>query len=77
MKDMKDLFKKKKLYHKKLAELPFEEKIKIVVKLQKIVNELKPFKKVSGKRSTPPVKKLNLECRIKGKNVVDIGENRK
>ena len=45
MDNLKDLFKKKDLYHRKLVELPFEEKIKIVVKLQKIANELKPYKK--------------------------------
>ena len=45
MNDLKDLFKKKDLYHRKLAELPFEEKIKIVVKLQKIANRLKPSEK--------------------------------
>lgn len=45
MKGIKKLFEKEKLYHKKLAELPFEEKIKIVAKLQKMANELKPSRK--------------------------------
>lgn len=41
----KDLFEKEKIYYKKLAELPFEKKIKIVVKLHKIVKGLKPSEK--------------------------------
>ncbi|MBN2442307.1 MAG: hypothetical protein JXJ04_13215 [Spirochaetales bacterium] len=31
------IFKNKKAYHRKLAELPIEEKIKILIELQKIV----------------------------------------
>ena len=58
MKDIRDLFKKKNLYHKKLAKLPFEEKIKIVVKLQKIVNELKPFKRSFWKKINSTGKKI-------------------
>lgn len=58
MKDIRGLFKKKKLYHRKLAELPFEEKIKIVLKLQKIVNELKPFKKSFWKKVNSTGKKI-------------------
>ena len=38
------IFKNKELYHKKMADLPFEEKIKIVVKLQKLANEIKSIK---------------------------------
>ena len=35
------LFKVKEKFHKKLAKLPFEEKIKILVKLQKIANDIR------------------------------------
>ena len=35
-----DLFKKKKVFHKEQANLPFEEKIKILVNLQKIANSI-------------------------------------
>lgn len=37
----KDLFEKKEEFHKEQANLPFEEKIKILVKLQKIANNAK------------------------------------
>jgi len=36
--EIKDLFKAKELFHKELAQLPFEEKIKILIHLQKIAN---------------------------------------
>ena len=36
--EIKDLFKAKELFHKELAKLPFEEKIKILIHLQKIAN---------------------------------------
>ncbi len=36
MKKIEDLFKVKELFHKEQAKLPFEEKIKILVRLQKI-----------------------------------------
>ena len=40
-----ELFKKKELFHKELAKIPFEEKIKILISLQKIVNTIqKPSK---------------------------------
>ena len=44
------IFKNKELYHKKMADLPFEEKIKIVVKLQKLANEIKSIKGGRKKR---------------------------
>lgn len=37
----KDLFKKKKEFHRGQARLPFEEKIKLLMRLQKIANEIK------------------------------------
>lgn len=40
-----DLFKKKEDFHKEQAKLPFEEKIKILVNLQKIANSIKRSKK--------------------------------
>jgi len=39
-----DLFKKKEDFHKEQAKLPFEEKIKILVNLQKIANSIKRSK---------------------------------
>lgn len=36
-----DLFKKKEEFHKEQAKLPFEEKIKILVNLQKIANTIR------------------------------------
>lgn len=36
----RDLFKKKEEFHKEQAKLPFEEKIKILIRLQKIVNSI-------------------------------------
>lgn len=35
-----DLFKKKQTFHKEQSKLPFEEKIKILVRLQKIANSI-------------------------------------
>lgn len=40
----RDLFKKKEDFHKEQAKLPFEEKIKILVNLQKIANSIKRSK---------------------------------
>lgn len=39
------LFKKKEEFHKRQAKLPFAEKIKIVIKLQKIASGIKPTRK--------------------------------
>lgn len=36
----RDLFKKKEEFHREQAKLPFEEKIKILIRLQKIVNSI-------------------------------------
>ena len=41
----KELFRKKELFHKELVKIPFEEKIKMLISLQKIVNSIqKPSK---------------------------------
>ncbi len=45
----KELFKRKEIFHKELAKIPFEEKIKILIYLQKIVNNIQKFSK--GKQS--------------------------
>lgn len=36
-----DLFTKKEEFHKQQAKLPFEEKIRILIRLQKIANTIK------------------------------------
>lgn len=36
----RDLFEKKEEFHREQAKLPFEEKIKILVQLQKIANSI-------------------------------------
>jgi len=36
-----ELFEKKEQFHKEQAKLPFEEKIKILVKMQKIAKNIK------------------------------------
>ena len=41
----RDLFEKKEEFHKKQAKLPFEEKIKILMQLQKIVNSIQKSRK--------------------------------
>ena len=38
----KELFARKEQFHKQQAKLPFREKIRILVRLQKIVHALKP-----------------------------------
>ncbi len=45
----KELFKRKEIFHKELAKMPFEEKIKMLICLQKIVNSIQKFSK--GKQS--------------------------
>ena len=41
----RELFRKKELFHKELAKISFEEKIKTLISLQKIVNNIqKPSK---------------------------------
>lgn len=37
----KELFKEKERFHKEMARLPFEEKIKILSRLQKIAKAIK------------------------------------
>lgn len=37
---IRSLFKAKELFHKEMAEIPFDEKIKILVNLQKIVKDM-------------------------------------
>ena len=41
MNKIKKLFRAKELYHRECAKIPFEEKIKILVELQKMANEIK------------------------------------
>ncbi len=43
--EIKDLFKAKELFHKELAKLPFEEKIKILIHLQEIANGIQTSSK--------------------------------
>jgi len=43
--DMKTIFTFKKKFHKDRAKLPFEEKIRIVVQLQQMANEISKRKK--------------------------------
>ncbi len=42
-KKIEDIFKAKEEYHQHLAKLPFEEKIKILVRLQEIAKGFHPF----------------------------------
>ncbi len=37
----KELFKKKELFHKQLAKIPFEQKIRMLVRLQEIADSIK------------------------------------
>ncbi|GAG30057.1 unnamed protein product [marine sediment metagenome] len=39
--EIKKLFKEKELFHKDLAKLSFEQKIKMLVRLQEIANDMK------------------------------------
>jgi hypothetical protein len=36
----KELFKKKELFHKRLAKIPFEQKIRMLVRLQEIADSI-------------------------------------
>lgn len=40
---VKTIFKKKKMFHYRQARLPVEEKVKILIKLQKIALTLRPY----------------------------------
>jgi len=42
---IKKLFRAKEEFHKKLARLPFEEKIAIVVRLQRVSSDIKTSQK--------------------------------
>lgn len=46
----RDLFKKKEEFHREQAKLPFEEKIKIFVQLQKIAKNVSKLKKMTLKK---------------------------
>jgi len=50
---MKTIFASKEKFHKERRKLPFEEKIRIVVQLQKLANEITKQKK--HKRTSFPV----------------------
>jgi hypothetical protein len=56
MEKIKDIFEAKEQFHKDRAKLPFEEKIKILVQLQQIAEDVSLFKK--GKKPLLPVWKL-------------------
>lgn len=43
------LFKDKADFHKEQAKLPFEEKIRILIKLQEIANQIKKGNKITWK----------------------------
>jgi len=45
----KELFENKTVFHKEQADLPFEEKIKILVKLQEIASRIKENDKIVWK----------------------------
>ncbi len=45
-KEIEALFKAKHSYHKELAKLPFPEKIKIVIELQKLANSITKRKRM-------------------------------
>ncbi len=56
IKTLEDLFESKARFHRDRAKLPFEEKIEIVVKLQRLakeVSEVSPFKKTGNESSLP------------------------
>jgi hypothetical protein len=56
IKALEDLFESKAQFHRDRAKLPFEEKIEIVVKLQRLakeVSEVSPFKKTANESSLP------------------------
>ena len=40
-KETEKIFKAKRQFHKKLAKIPFEEKIGIIVNLQRIANDIR------------------------------------
>jgi len=52
-KEIEDLFKAKESFHRELAKMPFEEKIRILVRLQKIANGIRKAspKKEEGRKA--------------------------
>ena len=56
MEKIEDIFKAKERFHKDRAKLPFEDKIRILVQLQQIAEEVSIHKK--GKKHLLPVWKL-------------------
>lgn len=48
-KDIKDLFEAKESFHRELAKMPFEEKIRILVRLQKIATNIQKASPKKGK----------------------------
>ena len=50
--EMENIFRAKDRFHKEQAKLPFEEKIKILVKLQQIAHDISTLKK---KGNTEPL----------------------
>lgn len=56
IKDMKTIFASKKKFHKDRAKLPFEEKIRIVIQLQQIAQEIAQGKR--DQRTSFPVWKI-------------------
>lgn len=42
----RELFKAKEKFHKNLAKLPFEEKLKILTQLQKIAKEIRKITRI-------------------------------
>ena len=49
-KEIDRLFKAKISFHKELAKIPFEEKIEILVRLQKMANGIQAFSTKQRKR---------------------------
>lgn len=46
-----DIFRRKKEFHRRQARLPVEEKIKILIELQKIALTIRPRKGVEDRRA--------------------------
>lgn len=51
--EMEKIFKAKDRFHKEQAKLPFEEKIKILVKLQQIAYDVSGLKKKGDRMQLP------------------------
>jgi len=48
--EIKDLFKAKESFHRELAKMPFEEKIRILTHLQKIASNIRKVSPKKGKK---------------------------